>query len=97
MPQRVWKEPMTLAYIEWYKPFCSRDRDTQLLKVSPLTVMNEPKAEIIELGKILASCHLIPKLGAHIQNSWNRDNVLDICDNFLLNRYIDLYSFMWFK
>ena len=53
---------MTLAYIEWYKPFNTRDRDTQLFKVSPLTEMNKPKAEIIELGRILSNCHLIPGL-----------------------------------
>jgi hypothetical protein len=88
---------MTLAYIEWYKPFNARDRDTQLFKTSPLTVMNKPKAEIIELGKILSSCHLIPKFGIHMQNSWNRDNVLDACNDFLLNKYLDIHSFLWLK
>lgn len=81
-----------LAYIEWFTPMRSIDRASGLYILSPSTRQHQPYGEIVELDRIVRSCHLIPR-APMIDPSWNADNIADHCPSFFLNPYIDLHTF----
>ncbi|KAH7907715.1 hypothetical protein BJ138DRAFT_1014064 [Hygrophoropsis aurantiaca] len=82
-----------LAYVEWFTPFSSPDSTSGLYSISRSTRMHQPYAEIIEVTRLVRGCHLIPKFGRHIINTWTSVNVGDICDSFFVNPYIDIHTF----
>ncbi|KAG1810188.1 uncharacterized protein HD556DRAFT_1428325 [Suillus plorans] len=79
--------PKHLAYIEWFTPFSSApDRRHGLYELS-----------IVPLANIVRSVHLIPSFGAVVPQEWTSDTVLDDCNDFWLNSYLDRYTFCIFK
>ncbi|KAG1789747.1 uncharacterized protein HD556DRAFT_1520758 [Suillus plorans] len=92
------KVPDHLAYIEWFAPFPSApDRHHGLYKISRALHGGEKIASVVPLGDIVRSVHLIPNFGAVVPREWTSDTVLDNCDTFWLNSYIDRYTFCIFK
>ncbi|KAG1791568.1 uncharacterized protein HD556DRAFT_1432897 [Suillus plorans] len=90
--------PNHLAYIEWFTPFPSApDRHHGLYKLSRALHGGEKIASIVPLANIVRSIHLIPNFGAMVPREWTSDTVLDNCDTFWLNSYIDRYNFCIFK
>ena len=85
-----------LAYIEWFTPFRAIDKPSGLYILSPSTRQHQPYGEIIELDRIVRSCHLIPR-SRNLDRSWTRDNVADFCNSFYFNSYIDLHMFCMFR
>ena len=69
------------------------DFDTQLFHVTPSIRSGKVHAEIINLERVVRSCHLIPKFGSKIDSQWNQANVLDKASSFYLNKYIDFHFF----
>ncbi|KAG1869020.1 hypothetical protein DFJ58DRAFT_857358 [Suillus subalutaceus] len=90
--------PKHLAYIEWFTPFPSApDRHSGLYKLLRSFRGGEKLASIVPLANILRSVHLIPNFGAVVPREWTSDTVLDDCNIFWLNSYLDRYTFCLFK
>ncbi|KAG2127424.1 hypothetical protein BD769DRAFT_1357313, partial [Suillus cothurnatus] len=87
-----------LAYIKWFTPFPSApNRHHGLYKLSQAFRGGEKLVSIVPLANIVCSVHLIPNFGAIVPREWTSDTVLDNCDTFWLNSYIDRYTFCIFK
>ncbi|KAG1743776.1 hypothetical protein EDD22DRAFT_982113 [Suillus occidentalis] len=92
------KVPTHFAYIEWFEPFTSApDRHHGLYKLSRSLCGGEKVASIVPLANIVRSVHLMPNFGAVVPREWTSDTVLDHCNTFWLNSYIDRYTFSLFK
>jgi hypothetical protein len=71
LPAQYGRFPHPLAYIEWYRPFSSRDPTTGFFKVARSTRNHVRHSEVISVTKILQSCHLAPKYGStSVDHSW---------------------------
>ncbi|KAG1843935.1 Zn-finger domain-containing protein [Suillus subalutaceus] len=97
MHLRTTGQPFHLALVEWFNPFRARDALLQLHTVSRSYAGQAPRTEVIPISQISRSCHLIPKFGTHVNQTWRRDFILDACKTFYLNPWIDMYSFYKFR
>ncbi|KAG1739364.1 hypothetical protein EDD22DRAFT_787098 [Suillus occidentalis] len=90
--------PTHLAYVEWFTPFPpAPDRNSGLYKLSRSLRGGETVASIVPVADIERSVHLIPRFGVIAPREWTSDTVLEDCDTFWLNSYIDRYTFSMFK
>ncbi|KAG2151188.1 uncharacterized protein EDB93DRAFT_1224913 [Suillus bovinus] len=90
--------PTHLAYVEWFTPFSpAPDRNSGLYKVSRSLRGGDTMASIVSIADIERSVHLIPRFGVMAQREWTSDTVLEDCDSFWLNSYIDRYTFSMFR
>ncbi|KAG1846300.1 hypothetical protein C8R48DRAFT_750603 [Suillus tomentosus] len=90
--------PTHLAYVEWFTPFSpAPDRNSGLYKVSCSLRGGDTMASIVSIADIERSVHLIPRFGVMAQREWTSDTVLEDCDTFWLNSYIDRYTFSMFR
>ncbi|KAG1825461.1 uncharacterized protein BJ212DRAFT_1443604 [Suillus subaureus] len=82
--------PPHLAYIEWFTPFPSTpDRNNGLYKLSRSMRSSDRVASVELVGDIEHSVHLIPRFGDIAPQEWTSETVLDDCNTFWLNSYID--------
>ncbi|KAG2145304.1 uncharacterized protein EDB93DRAFT_1241163 [Suillus bovinus] len=87
--------PKHLTYIEWFRPFSSTpDPRHGMYKITCLVHSGEKVASIIPVSNIVHSIHLIPKFGPVAPCHWRSNNVLEECDTFFVNCYIDWHSFV---
>ncbi|KAG2338131.1 hypothetical protein BDR05DRAFT_978271 [Suillus weaverae] len=90
--------PTHLAYVEWFTPFPpAPDRNSGLYKLSRSLRGGETVASIVPVADIERSVHLIPRFGVIAPREWTSDIVLEDCDTFWLNSYIDIYTFSMFR
>jgi hypothetical protein len=90
--------PTHLAYVEWFTPFPpAPDRNSGLYKLSRSLRGGETVASIVPVADIERSVHLIPRFGVIAPREWTSDTVLEDCDTFWLNSYIDRYTFSMFR
>ncbi|KAK0435049.1 Zn-finger domain-containing protein [Armillaria borealis] len=82
-----------LAYIEWFTPFNQPHPDTKMYSVSRSLQYQEHVPQVIPIGDIIGSCHLLPKFGTAVDRTWSSAAVLEQCRNFSLNRFITLGEF----
>ena len=84
-----------LAYAHWYTPLqhTPNDLDTNMFAISRSSHNHHQHASIIPVAKILWSCHLVPKFGCKIPNTWTSSTVLDDATNFFLNPYLHHHEF----
>jgi hypothetical protein len=82
-----------LAYIEWFWPFRQPDLTTEMFIVTRASHDGQPVAGIISLDRIIGTCHLIPRFGTGVNNSWTHRNVMVKCKRFYLNPWINMRTF----
>ncbi|KAG1828595.1 hypothetical protein DFJ58DRAFT_672192 [Suillus subalutaceus] len=90
--------PTHLAYVEWFTPFPpAADRNSRLYKLLQSLRGGDTVASIVPVADIERSVHLIPRFGVMAPREWTSDTVLEDCDTFWLNSYIDRYTFSMFR
>ena len=82
-----------LAYIEFFTGTHVLSAHSQMYQVRHAYQAQERKAAVIKLDCIRSGCHLIPKFGLEIDNTWTATNVLEKCNNFYVNTYLSPYFF----
>ncbi|KAF8489264.1 hypothetical protein F5888DRAFT_1622210, partial [Russula emetica] len=85
------------AYVEWFSPVPAvREPQHLMFKVSRSIQGGRRSASIIPVDSIVRSIHLIPRFGSVTPHDWNAYNVLDNCQSFYINPFIDLHSYITF-
>ncbi|KAF8882152.1 hypothetical protein BD779DRAFT_1612529 [Infundibulicybe gibba] len=89
------KPPKYLAYIEWFTPFRQTpEPDHGLYRLKRAYDPGGGRlVSVIPLVSIRQSVHLFPHFPRQVLQEWASHNVLDTCDNFLLNSQTDRYGF----
>ncbi|TRM57623.1 hypothetical protein BD626DRAFT_514014 [Schizophyllum amplum] len=89
-----------LAYVEWFSPSRHPRSAHNFFMVSSLPVNGRDHAvpgAIIPLANIRQSCMLTPLYGTRLdiasQAQWTSDNVLDHCNDFLVNNWQSMYTY----
>ena len=78
-----------LAYIEYFTEFTTQQQGNDLFKVHRSFKAGKREASIIALDSIRSSCHQIPVFGKNCNVNWTLDNVLELCNSFFLNSYLN--------
>ncbi|KAG1886895.1 uncharacterized protein F5891DRAFT_1200490 [Suillus fuscotomentosus] len=90
--------PTHLAYVEWFTPFSpAPDRNSGLFKLSRSLCGGDRVTSIVSVADIERSVHLIPRFGVTAPRDWTSDTVLEDCDTFWFNPYIDRHTFSKFR
>jgi hypothetical protein len=85
--------PRHLAYIKWFNAFRAPNALHGLRPLSrSMRNGGMPNAEVISLGLIVRSCHLIPSFGRKVNHSWRFD-VMNKCRAFFYNHWVDMSTF----
>jgi hypothetical protein len=90
--------PNHLAYIEWFSPLSTtRDANHLMYKVTRSTHSGHRTGAIVSVESILCSVHLIPDFGPIVPQNWNTFSVLEQCDTFFVNPFVDRHNYMLFS
>ena len=82
-----------LAYVEWFSKFTPPDGNHGMYTLKRHVQGSEHVASIIPVSSIRRSVHLFPKFGQEVPEDWTPDNVLERCDTFYLNPFVDRHTY----
>lgn len=85
--------PGHLAFVEWFSKPTAKHRDHQMYTVTRSGTRSAPSVSIIEVSTIKRGCQLAPMFGDRANRAWTSQNVLDRCDKFLLNNFVDHHTY----
>ena len=89
--------PSHLAYVEWFSPLSAMcDANHLMYKVTRSTRNGFQSGAIVPVDSILCSVHLLPQFGPIVPQNWNTFSVLEQCDTFFVNPFVDRYNYMIF-
>ncbi|KAA1475505.1 hypothetical protein DENSPDRAFT_783649 [Dentipellis sp. KUC8613] len=87
--------PQHLVYVEWFTPFAHPEADSLMYRVSRSYQSNGRRsASIVPLQALQRSVQLFPRFGAAVPEGWTSYNVLDKCETFRVNPFLDRHSYM---
>lgn len=82
------------AYVEWFTELKHPHDINRMYEVKRSMESNgQCSAAVIPVTQIYRSCHLIPYLKEDLVTALDPDTVLDTCDSFFLNDFLDLHSY----
>jgi hypothetical protein len=88
-----------LVYVDWFRPFRTRDSKSHMFKLQWSTVRHQHTSSIIFASQIVQDCHLIPLVGQ--SSTWpdglSSETALDCCTEFLFNHYLNPSLFARFE
>ena len=91
------RPPSHLAYVEWFTPIPAAAEPNHLMyKVSRSIQGGQRSASIIPVDSMVRSIHLLPRFGPIIPREWNAFTVLDKCQTFYINPFVDIQSYMMY-
>ena len=80
--------------MEWFTPFKRTPHPHSLIHQVKRSCHNgDHLASVIPLQNICRSAHLFPRFGKKKPLTWTNNNVLDLCNTFLLNIFSDRHAF----
>lgn len=88
-----------LVYIDWFsRPPSHPDKNNGMFKITRPVDVTKRDAAILPLTSIRRSCHLFPhfpkgKVSSTKAKEWTSDTVLELCDTFHINNYVDMHAF----
>lgn len=89
--------PHLLAYVEWFN-LCKTTpyAENGLYRVQhAYTAPGKRDAAVIRVDQIIRSCHLLPYYPRSENDKvWRSSSVLEKCEMFYINKYIDLHTFV---
>ncbi|KAI0334245.1 hypothetical protein GY45DRAFT_1243251 [Cubamyces sp. BRFM 1775] len=89
--------PRHLAYVEWFSPTRTGSNphpDHGMYKIARSTQGGARLASVISVEDIERTCHLFPDFGPVAPRHWTTSNVLEECDVFWLNPFVDRETYM---
>lgn len=79
--------------MEWFTPFKHTPHPHSLLHQVKQSYHNGDRlASVISLQNICRSAHLFSRFSKKKPLAWTRNNVLDLCDTFLLHIFSDHHA-----
>ena len=91
------RPPTFLAYVEWFSPIpATPDPKHLMYKVSRSIQGGRQNASIIPVDTILGSIHLLPCFGPIMPHDWTTYTILDKSQNFYINPFTNVQSYMTF-
>ena len=88
--------PPYLAYVEWFTGLAQgADPDHRMFKVQRKIHRPSGKrvASVIPLTDVRRSVQLFPKFGPVAPRDWTSENVLESCNKFYVNPFIDRHFY----
>ena len=89
--------PQHLAYVEWFTPFPrSPEADSGSYRISRAygtDYEGQRLASIVPVQALQRSVHLFPCFGPVLNPMWTSYNVLEECQSFRVNPYLDHHLF----
>jgi len=82
-----------LAYIEWFSRPRNKDLNHGMYSVSRSYRNGIQCTEVVEVDSIFRTCQLVPKFGRWANRAWTSSNVIDQCEHFLINNFIDHHTY----
>ncbi len=84
-----------LAYVEWFSKFTANpEPDHWMYKLSRAMKDSFRYATIIPIANIRRSVLLFPKFGPVAPPHWTSENVLEECNTFYLDPFVDDHSYV---
>ena len=88
------KPPGALAYVEWFTRPRHKAPSHKMYRVSrSIRSDGSRDASVIEVDTIIRSCQLFPKFSGRVNRAWTSDNVLERCEHFFVNNWLDHHTY----
>jgi len=82
-----------LAYVEWFSRPRNKDSNHGMYPISRSYRNSVQCAEVVEVESMFRTCQLVPRFGRRANRGWTSSNVLDQCEHFLVNNFIDHHTY----
>ncbi|KAG1893739.1 uncharacterized protein F5891DRAFT_962498 [Suillus fuscotomentosus] len=82
-----------LAYVEWFSRSRNKDSNSGMYPISRSYRNGVLDASVIEVDSMFRTCQLAPRFGRRANRAWTSNNVLDRCEHFLINNFIDHHTY----
>ncbi|KAI0059399.1 hypothetical protein BV25DRAFT_1783583, partial [Artomyces pyxidatus] len=87
--------PRHMAYVEWFSPFPDAAEDNhEMYRLTRTLKDGRRVASVIPVANIRRSVHLFPKFGPVAPREWTSSSVLELCDTFYLNCFVDRHTYI---
>jgi hypothetical protein len=82
--------PTQFAYLEWFSPFPSEPEHHHLMyRISRSYRRGHRCAAVVPITAIKRSVHLFPQFGPTVPSHWHASTILEQCQTFYVNPFID--------
>ncbi|KAG2052891.1 hypothetical protein BDR06DRAFT_982926 [Suillus hirtellus] len=82
-----------LAYVEWFSQPRNKDSNSGMYPISRSYRNGVLDASVIEVDSMFRTCQLAPRFGRRVNRAWTSNNVLDRCEHFLINNFINHHTY----